>query len=90
MALTMTSARKLSRTLGIGFKRNQVTNNLPGNKNIDKVENQEPKAYQEFFKFVIPVIEPGISGLISWFNQNLLGCTNMQDLRNHGTQEPKP
>ena len=67
-----------------------LTNNLPGTKNIDEVENQEPKAYQEFLKFVKPVTEPGISGRNSWFNQDLLGRTNMQDLRNQVTQEPKP
>ena len=30
----------------------RLTNNLPGTKNISKFENQEPKADQEFLKFV--------------------------------------
>ena len=48
-----------------GSNETTLTINLPGTKNIDKVENQEPKAYQEYLKFVKqepkpdPVSEPG-------------------------------
>ena len=37
--------------LSKGSNETRLTNNLPGTKNIDKFENQEPKAYQEFSKF---------------------------------------
>ena len=74
-------------TSSLGFKRNQITNNLPGTKNLEKVENQEPKVHQEFLEFVKqepyqkPTTKPGSSGLNSWFNLDLLGCTNIKIMR---------
>ena len=44
------SLSELSAGLSEGSNETRLTNNLPGTKNIDKVENQEPKAYQELVK----------------------------------------
>lgn len=35
----------------MGSNETRLTNNLPGTRNINKFENQEPKVYQESQKF---------------------------------------